>query len=152
MKVNHLVVAAALLTGACATSAPALQTGAEIDPRQAIIAAADAAPAGVTGVFAITVRATGRERGRLYLNSELDYRDQRNLTINVAPGAAAQLERRHGMPPERYFLGKSIRVRGTARRIRIDFVSEGRRTGLYYYQTQVAVSDPDQIEIVEQPR
>ncbi len=116
----------------------------------AVFAAADAAPGAISGVFTMRVRAGGRERGRIFLNSEHDYRDQRNLTIRLEPAAAQFLEQELGMPPEGFFLGKSIRVLGQARRERIDFIrSSGRRSGLYYYQTHVAVNDPEQIEIVE---
>ena len=119
-----------------------------ISPTEAVMAAAEAAPGGVRGVFAMRVAATGWVESRVYLNSENDYRDQRNLTINIAPRAAATLARRHGARADRFFVGKHIEVRGTARRTRIDFVSRNRRTGLYYYQTHVAVEDPDQIVVV----
>ena len=122
---------------------------AEMGPREAIFAAADAAPIAISGVFVMRVRAGGRDRGRAFLNSELDYRDQRNLTVRIEPEALAQFEADLGMAPEHFFLGKLIRVRGPARRERIDFVERGgRRTDLYYYQTQVRVSRPDQIEVL----
>jgi hypothetical protein len=120
-----------------------------LSPTEAVTAAADAAPRGVRGVFAMRVTATGWVRGRVYLNSENDYRDQRNLTINITPRAAERLARRHGERADRFFVGKRIEVRGTARRTRIDFISRNRPTGLYYYQTHVAVTDPDQISIVD---
>ncbi|HEY0626147.1 MAG TPA: hypothetical protein VGD10_05380 [Allosphingosinicella sp.] len=113
------------------------------------MAAADAAPRAVPGIFAMKVSATGRNKKRVYLNSEQDYRDQRNITINIAPAAAERLARRYGAPADRFFMGKNIRVHGAARRERIDFVGANLRpTGLYYYQTHVHVTDPDQISIV----
>ena len=51
-----------------------------ITPAEAIRRAAEAAPRGVEGRFTFTVKATGRAEGnRLFLNSEADYRDQRNI-------------------------------------------------------------------------
>jgi hypothetical protein len=137
-----LILASAILQGP-ASPLP------EMGPRDAIFAAADAAPVAISGLFVMRVRAGGRDRGRAFLNSELDYRDQRNLTIRIERQALARFEADLGMPPERFFLGKSIRVRGMARRERIDFIERGgRRTDLYYYQTQVEVSRPEQIEVV----
>jgi len=121
---------------------------ARLSPPEAVMAAAEAAPGSVRGVFAMRVTATGWVRGRVYLNSENDYRDQRNLTINIAPRAAERLARRYGTRADRFFAGKRVEVRGIARRTRIDFVSRNRPTGLYYYQTQVAVTDPDQIVVI----
>ena len=143
---------AASLAG-CATQlfSPPAPSG-TISPREAIVLAADAAPRPVPGTFAMLVRATGRERGRVYLNSEFDYRDQRNLTINIEPGAAKALERRLGQAPDRYFKGKWIEVRGASARVRIGFFdNRGRPTGLYYYQTHVRVTDPYQIILAAPP-
>jgi hypothetical protein len=132
----------------CAAAQPSLPTlrAGTIGPRDAILLAADAAPKAVPGTFAMLVRATGRARGQVYLNSELDYRDQRNLTINIDPAAAEGLENRLGQAPDRFFKGKWVEVRGAAERVRIGFFDDhGRPTGLYYYQTHVRVRDSDQI-------
>jgi hypothetical protein len=140
--------AAGISLAACsAAAAQAADPGVGIAPREAIVAAADAAPRGVSGEFALVVRATGRERGRVYLNSERDYRDQRNLTVNIDRRAAEALERRYGAPAHLFFENKAIRVRGVVRRVRIDFLWQGRPTGKYYYQTHVLVADPDQIAV-----
>ena len=143
-----LLFASATL-GATGAASQAAADPRPMSPEEAVMAAAEAAPGGVPGVFAMRVTATGWVDRRVYLNSENDYRDQRNLTINISPGAAAALARRHGARADRFFAGKAIEVRGTARRTRIDFISRNRPTGLYYYQTQVAVTDPDQIEVVD---
>lgn len=97
------------------------------------------------------VRATGRERGRVYLNSERDYRDQRNLTISIDPATSKALERRLGSRPDDFFKGKLIEVRGAAERVRIGFFEDGKPTGLYYYQTHVRVRDPNQIILAAPP-
>ena len=74
--------------------------------------AADAAPKVVEGVFALTVKAGGRQREMLYLNSELDYRDQRNLTIRIYPEAASKLQERVGGDPIQRLYDKAILVKG----------------------------------------
>jgi hypothetical protein len=156
MRNGMAAVGITLLLFGCSNSLPpvppvsAADTAGAISPRDAIVAAANAAPRAVPGTFTMLVRATGRNGRRVYLNSELDYRDQRNLTVNIEPGAAEALARRFGAPADQFFLGKIIHVRGAARRTRIDFLSDGRATGLYYYQTHVAVGDPDQIVVVDQ--
>ena len=65
-----------------------------IDPSSAVQLAAAAPRDGVTGVFAMTVRAVGRDERGVYLNSERDYRDQRNLTVTQADGGMWRLAAR----------------------------------------------------------
>jgi hypothetical protein len=138
-----------LLAAGCAAGARPESPGDFAIAPSAILAAADAAPRGVPGIFAMRVQATGVERGRTFLNSELDYRDQRNLTVAISWQAARALGARYGAAPDIFFRGKAIRVRGEARRVRIDFTDDGRPTGKYYYQTHVPVDSPDQIEVVD---
>lgn len=138
---------AALAVAICAVTISAF--GQEvITPRQAIEMAADAAPATVPGKFVLTVRATGREDDRIFLNSETDYRDQRNLTIVIPPLVSAMIVKKFGTPPDVYFAGKKITVTGEARRVKIVFTCSGLPTEKYYYQTHVELTDADDIEIV----
>ncbi len=138
---------AALTIAICAMTASAF--GQEtIAPRKAIEMAADAAPAAVPGKFVLTVRATGREDDLIFLNSEADYRDQRNLTIDIPPLVSAMIVKKFGAPPDVYFAGKKITVTGEARRVKIVFTCHGLPTGKYYYQTHVELTDADYIEIV----
>jgi hypothetical protein len=109
--------------------------------------AAAAAPDGVRGVFALQVQGTGTQDGFAYLNSEIDYRDQRSLTIAITSSAAQQLEAKLGAPAIVALKGKRILVKGTATRTRIDFTTGGKPTGKYYYQTHVRVADPEQIQL-----
>ena len=122
---------------------------AAIFPGEAISRAADAAPRGVRGRFVMKVRAVGRADGRLFLNSEEDYRDQRNLSIAVAPRAARATLKRLGLRRDGDFVGRRISVNGVAERVRIDFTSNGRSTGKYYYQTHVRVDRPGQVSLAE---
>lgn len=118
-----------------------------LQPAQAIQLAADAAPRGVPGLFSMQVQATGEQGGEIYLNSELDYRDQRNLTVALTPAAAHQLALRLGEPVTVALDRKRILVRGSATRVRIDFTAGGQPTGKYYYQTHVRVTDAAQIQL-----
>lgn len=131
----------AALTLAVATSTNVMartqQTASlRLSPAQAVINAAEM-PNGVSGVFEMVVRATGRQHGFLYLNSESDYRDPRNLTIVVAPEQEQALIKRLGGPIETSVLQKAIAVRGTAKKVKIDFTMGGHATGKYYFQTHL---------------
>ncbi|HEU5019901.1 MAG TPA: hypothetical protein VFT69_18230 [Pseudolabrys sp.] len=140
----------ALAAASCATSpAPArvpVQPG-WIAPAEAIQRAAEAAPSGVPGIFAMHVQATGTQDGYAYLNSELDYRDQRNLTVAISPNAAKAMEAKLGVSPLDYYKGKDILVHGSAYRTKISITMGHRYTGKYYYQTHVRVADPAQVEV-----
>src|SRR5690606_20398442 len=116
-----------------------------IDPGEAVLRAAAAPNIGVTGVFAVTVRGTGRPKA-VHLNSQADYRDPRTLSVVIVPAVAAELEPVLGRPPEKARRGKRILVSGTAKRTRIDFIVHGRATGKYYYQPLVRVTDASQIK------
>lgn len=118
-----------------------------IPPMAAVLLAADAEEQGVPGVFGVDVVATGRSGGEVYLNSQADYRDQRNLTIHFTPKAAAAYRKLHGEDPDAALKGKSVTVVGAARRMRIDFLNAGVPTGKFYYQTHVFVTDPAQVAI-----
>lgn len=151
--------AAQIMAGACSMKATrpvleALRTthrATLIEPMLAVLLAADNEAQGVTGVFGVQVQATGGSRGEVFLNSEPDYRDQRNLTVRFTPDAVAAFHARHGQGPDTMFKGQRITVIGVARRQRIDFYSDGLPTGKYYYQTHVVVTDPAQVALYEAP-
>jgi hypothetical protein len=130
-----MICAVATALGACATR-DARTPPAYLSPVQAVFNAA-ARPQGVAGVFEMVVRASGRQDGLLYLNSERDYRDQRNLTIVVSPAVERELTGRLGGPIDLQLRSVVIAIRGTARRTRIDFTENGRPTGKYYFQTHL---------------
>lgn len=151
MKVLFLstVVVVALISG-CANaplsgvSSPELSM---LQPRQAILLAAEAAPASIPGIFVLSVKATGTQNNYVYLNSEADYRDQRCLSIALTPEAAQQLTTRLGESPLIALKGRTILVQGAAIRTRINFFSNGLATDKYYYQTHVNVTNADQITV-----
>lgn len=140
-----------LLLASCQSGpvAPNLAAAPGMTAAQAVMAAADAAPRGVPGHFAMVVRRAEMVGPRLFLNSEADYRDQRNLSIAVQPHALAGLRGRFGKDLRAALVGRDIRVRGVARRVRIGiFKNNGRATRLYYYQTHVVVDSVEQISVV----
>lgn len=93
------------------------------------------------------VIATGFQNAMSYLDSELDYRDHRNLTIAFNSGVAQQLWERLGGDPLNALNGADILVRGMAIRVKIIFFCNGQTSDNYFYQTHVNVSDADQIVV-----
>jgi metallo-beta-lactamase class B len=122
-----------------------------IEPKQAVMLAADAYPSSVPGIFSLRVKATGSENLTYFLNSEIDYRDQRNLTIALSPAVASQIQEQFGKSIKAIFISKQIYVTGSAKRVRINFFdSNGKATGAYYFQTHVIVKNLDQLRIGSQ--
>lgn len=118
---------------------------------EAIQRAASAAPRPVYGLFWLRVQATGSIGDEVYLNSEQDYRDQRNITIVLRPAVAKALAKTYGANLPDVFLHHSMLVRGAARRVTIHFASEGQPSTKYYYQTHIVVTDPEQIGFERRP-
>ncbi|MBB5728790.1 hypothetical protein [Sphingomonas prati] len=115
-----------------------------ITPEQAVMLAA-ASPDGIRGTFRLVVRASGRQSGNLYLNSEQDYRDPRNITLVIPAALTSQPDDRFRKPVETRLSGHALLVVGTARKTRINFLAGGRPTGKYYFQTHVVVHDMRQL-------
>lgn len=149
MKVRVVIVAMLAALAAACTTAPPLPRGTAqgICPMQAIERAAAAAPHGVRGRYTLRVRRVGHADGLVYLDSQRDYRDQRNVSVVLYPQAQAQLRARFDGSLSRTLQGQRIAVTGVARRVKIVFLdSHHRATGKYYYQTHIAVIRGRQLE------
>jgi len=149
-----LLASVLALTGLFVPAATCAAALPPIAPVDAIQLAAGAAPDhGIDGKFLVTVKATGedKKRGEIYLNSELDYRDQRNLTVRIEQPAVRGLEAKFGKDLKNYFLGKTLLVTGTARRVTVYFgkprvsAVSGTIRNKYYFQTHVQVVNSEQI-------
>src|SRR5437763_17132117 len=95
-----------------AASVAASKPPAIMSPVQAVESAIRAGPLGVRGTFAMLVRGAGHAHGHVFLNSEVDYRDPRNLSIDIDVRATKRLERQLGSPPDKFYNGQSIEVPG----------------------------------------
>lgn len=118
-----------------------------MSPQQAIAGAAEN-PAGITGLFRMTVRGAGRAEGHLYLNSETNYRSKYCLTLTLTNKADRQLREQLGGDPAITLQGKQIRASGTARQVTIWLFRNGVRTQQCYFQTQIWVSDAAQLKVL----
>jgi hypothetical protein len=119
-----------------------------ISPIKAIELAAISAPETHSGVFEMIVKAGKSRDSMIFLNSELDYRDQRNLTIALRPAAMKQLAEKYGKDPLEYLLNKRILIKGEAKRMKIWMFYNNKKLTKYYYQTHVFVNSSDQISII----
>ena len=142
-----------LLIGAlsgCANTKDSKDISKYITPMQAIEKASEAAPKGIKGFFELQVKATGKKHEVVFLNSELDYRDPRNISIVIHPKVIEPFKRKYGEVPDVYLKDKKIIVYGEARRVKISFGCNGERNeNEYYYQTHARVSSLSQIHIVQ---
>lgn len=125
------------------------------DTMEIIRSAAESAPKGVNGEYLLTIKTTGKQGNLVFLNTELDYRDQRNVTVALTPNVIVQLRNKYGLSPEQspeqFFVNKRTLVKGKAERIKVDFISSSNNpSGKYYYQTHIRVSKMSQIEIVSE--
>ncbi len=123
--------------------------GARVPALVAPIAAADEVLDGVPGVFVLNVQATGRSKGDVYLNSETDYRDPRNLSVRIVPKAQEGLRKKFGDDFEAALKGKSVEVMGWVKRTKINFTANGVDTDKFYYQTHLIMHSADQIQLLE---
>lgn len=133
---------------------PSRRCGEEcLSPVEAVTYAAYLAPrAALASDFRLEVKAVGTADRSWFLNSELDYRDRNCLTIRLSPGVAESIRQTYDNKPlEDILKGRTIQVKGIARRVRIDFIGDGQPTGKYYYQTHVNVDNVRQLGFLETP-
>jgi len=103
---------------------------------------------GVAGMFDMPVVEVGQQDGLFYLNSEKDYRDRNCLTVAMTPDAMQALAGTTDLVQIRQRLnGHRVTVRGVARQVRIDFTSNGRPSGKYYYQVHVRIGEAGQVRV-----
>ena len=117
-----------------------------IEPQEAV-AKAQTGDTPVSGVFHLTVRATGRSNNVTYLDSETDFHDPRNLGVDLTVPAFLRLKAEYGQDPDAFLKDKEIAVTGAVRRVKIAVHHNG-APDTFYYQTHILVSDPGQIRVI----
>ena len=78
------------------------------------------------------------KRGEIYLDSEQDFRDEKNLAIVITKTAAPRFKEAGIADPAAHFKGKTIRVQGTV------ILKDDR--------PRIEVDEPKQIRIVEKDK
>ena len=104
---------------------------------------------GVEGEFVFIIKAAGQQRNRVFLNTQLDYRDRRNITLALSKKVSKYIKKAHSQSPLDFFINKQVLVKGIANRVKIWFFSKGIRTEKYYYQIHININDPEQIKVIE---
>lgn len=106
------------------------------------------APQGLKGEFVLSIKNSGKQSGRIYLNTQEDYRDRRNITVTLEPSFQQAFKAKHDIDIRSHFEGQKLLVRGEAKRMKVWFFSQGKRTEKYYFQTHIVVKKLDQISIL----
>jgi DNA/RNA endonuclease YhcR with UshA esterase domain len=75
------------------------------------------------------------KRGVIYLDSENDFKDEKNLGVAISAEAAAKFKEKGIGDPAAHFLGKTVRVQGCVMR--------------FEDRPYLPVHDPDQITVAE---
>jgi len=146
MDSRLLILFAYLIFVGCA-GVPAEQV---IDPAAAIASASnnpDGASVRVRFRVARLGDGKGIEAGRIFLDSDIDYRSPKSLNV-VLVGAAAVAAGGNVETARDKYLSKIVEVVGTVKRVTIGTVSRGGIMGQYYYQTQLEVSAPSKIQVI----
>jgi hypothetical protein len=80
------------------------------------------------------VKSAGKGRGVFFLNSEEDYRSDRNFTGFINQDGAKKFQEAKIDDPSAHFKGKTVRITGTVK--------------LYREKPEIVIEDPKQVEIV----
>ena len=115
--------------------------------RDAIELSEEAAPEGVSGIYSLLIKQHGKQGNTLYLNTQNDYRDRRNVSVVIPKHVQEQFIELHGEPIEQTVLNKSIMVYGKAHREKIWFFNQGKRSEKYYFQTHISINYATQIKL-----
>lgn len=108
-----LRIATALLLAFVFTSPLMAQDAAAEKPLTAVEARAKA---GEMVYVELTIQSAKNflaDRGAIYLDSEKNFRDEKNIAITITKAGAADLKKAGIDDPAEHFKGKTVRVRGT---------------------------------------
>lgn len=145
---KYLVLLSVLVLSAC-SSTPEVTSSVELTDVMRLIETSEInANKGVKGTFKFKIKAAAIKQNNVYLNTELDYRDRRDITVALHAKTIMKFTELYGSPPEEYFINKNIQVTGEAKRTKIWFYSNGKRTHKYYFQTHVKVTSVNQIKVL----
>jgi len=142
---NFLIAGCVFLAGCAATNEePTPKPG--LTARDAIELSEANAPKSVPGIFSLTIKATGRRDGYIYLNTQDDYRDRRNVTVVLLPHFQQAFKEKYGVDSDEKLINQTILVKGLARRMKISLMRDGKRSEKYYFQTHIPVKKLGQIK------
>ncbi|MCX7554235.1 hypothetical protein OS175_10120 [Marinicella sp. S1101] len=146
------ILSAAFILAACQTTQNKKTTTAQYSTWDIIEKTEAMAPKALSGRFLMTIKNSGKLASRkgtiIFLNTEKDYRDRRNISIKLSPEFQAEFNAQYPNTDIRnYYQGKNLLVQGEARRVKIWFNSQGKRSDKYYFQTHVFVNELTQLKV-----
>jgi hypothetical protein len=145
---KYLLLLSVLVLSACSTTSKISSYSGLTDTMRLIEKTEMNAPNGVKGSFKFQIKATGQQRNNIYLNTELDYRDRRSITISIHDKAIIDFTKKYGSSPDIFLINKNIEVMGKAKRTKIWFFSNGKKTEKYYFQTHIRITSINQINVL----
>jgi DNA/RNA endonuclease YhcR with UshA esterase domain len=89
-------------------------------------------------IVEMEVKSAGKGRGVFFLNSEEDYKSEKNFTIFINEDVTKKFKDAKIDDPGAEYKGKIIRVTGTVK--------------LYREKPEIIIDDPKQIEVVEKKK
>lgn len=145
---KYIILLSILVLSACTAVPKLASSSVSTDVMQLIEQTEENAPKGVKGTFQFSIKAAAIEKGIVYLNTELDYRDRRNVTVALHSKTITAFRKKYGASPEVFFINKNIEVVGEAKQVKIWFLSNGKKTDKYYFQTHIRVNSIKQIKVL----
>ncbi|HJS17084.1 MAG TPA: hypothetical protein VJ795_18570 [Rheinheimera sp.] len=140
MKVVLLYPLLLATLAGCAVQQAPLPAKPGLTAWDAIVMSEQSAPEAVPGVFSLQIKNAAKIGDVVYLNTEYDYRDRRNVTLVLTPKLLKEFAASYpDQQADQYFLGRTIVVNGAASRQTIWFFSQGKPTEKYYFQTHIPI-------------
>lgn len=145
---RYLILLSMLILSGC-SSTSTVNSNTDVASVMNLIALTEEnAPRGVKGTFQFPIKAAGSQNSVIFLNTETNYRDRRNISVAIHPKLIDALTIKYGVSPEIFFINKTVEVTGEAKRVKIHLAVDGRKTTKYYFQTHVRVTSLNQIKVL----
>lgn len=145
---KYLLLILVLILSGCSSTSTVFSNSETASIMNLIALTEEQAPNGVEGTFQLPIKASGSRRGIVYLNTEKDYRDRRNITVVIPPNLIKSISNKYGESPETFFINKTIEITGEAKQVKIFFISRGKITDKYYFQTHIKLESLTQIRVL----
>ncbi|RKR04156.1 hypothetical protein [Maricaulis maris] len=97
----------------------------------------------------LDVCGSGAANGSAFLNSYDNYRDPRSLNVELVPALRSALAALNGQDPVDHYLGRRVLVFGAVRQVPIQVRDADGVVVHVYHQTQMRLTRPDRILVVE---
>ena len=150
MNIKLILLTSIFITlGGCTSTSDNGNSQIGLTARDAIELSENSAPKNTRGIFTLSIKASGAEKQYVYLNTELDYRDRRNVSVVLLPEFQEAFLTKYGVDAQTMLMNKDLTVSSFAKRMKIYFFVDGKPTEKYYFQTHIPVKHLKQIQFCE---